>query len=67
MKSQDDDESQLKKMKPHVPGIVIFADHSKPLPWSLTYHAVVMFADISGILMQIQSVKIFVMHFFSVT
>ena len=49
----DDDEdlevqSKVKKMKPHVPGIVTFADHNRPLPWTVTYHAVVMFADISG-------------------
>ncbi|XP_052767837.1 adenylate cyclase type 10-like [Mya arenaria] len=43
-----EDYSKLKKMKPHVPGIVIFADHNRQLPWSVTYHAVVMFADISG-------------------
>jgi len=35
-------------MKPHVPGIVIFADHTRQLPWSVTYHSVVMFADMSG-------------------
>ncbi|KAL4238403.1 Adenylate cyclase type 10 [Mactra antiquata] len=46
--SEDEETSKLKKMKPHAPGIVIFADHSRPLPWSVTYHAVVMFADISG-------------------
>ncbi|XP_052249078.1 adenylate cyclase type 10-like [Dreissena polymorpha] len=46
---EDGDEiSNLKKMKPHVPGIVIFADHNRQMPWSVTYHAVVMFADISG-------------------
>lgn len=40
--------SKLKKMKPHAPGIVIFADHNRLMPWSVTYHAAVMFADISG-------------------
>lgn len=40
--------SKVKKMKPHVPGTVIFADHNRQLPWMATYHAVVMFADISG-------------------
>ncbi|KAK3591572.1 hypothetical protein CHS0354_041619 [Potamilus streckersoni] len=40
--------SKLKKMKPHVPGIIIFADHSRPLPWTVTYHACVIFADVSG-------------------
>ena len=40
--------SKVKKMKPHVPGIVTFADHNRKLPWTVTYHAVVMFADISG-------------------
>ena len=43
-----EENSQVKKMKPHVPGIVTFADHNRPLPWTVTYHAVVMFADISG-------------------
>jgi hypothetical protein len=47
--SDNDETSKLKKMKPHVPGIVIFADHNRPLPWSVTYHAVTLFADISGI------------------
>lgn len=46
--SDNDETSKLKKMKPHVPGIVIFADHSRPLPWSVTYHAVTLFADVSG-------------------
>ena len=47
---EDDSEvnSKVKKMKPHVPGIVTFADHNRPLPWTVTYHSVVMFADISG-------------------
>ena len=47
--SDNEETSKLKKMKPHVPGIVIFADHNRPLPWTVTYHAVTLFADVSGI------------------
>ena len=43
-----EEESILKKLTPHVPGIVTFADHAKKLPWSTTYTTVLMFADVSG-------------------
>ncbi|KAK3093152.1 hypothetical protein FSP39_011947 [Pinctada imbricata] len=43
-----EEESALRKLTPHVPGIVTFADHSKPLPWSTSYTTVLMFADVSG-------------------
>ncbi|KAJ8316976.1 hypothetical protein KUTeg_004880 [Tegillarca granosa] len=43
-----EEESALKKLTSHVPGIVTFADHNKALPWSSRYSTVLMFADISG-------------------
>nr|XP_022331897.1 adenylate cyclase type 10-like [Crassostrea virginica] len=43
-----EEESALKKLTPHVPGIVTFANHSRVLPWTTSYTTVLMFADISG-------------------
>ncbi|XP_062574125.1 adenylate cyclase type 10-like isoform X2 [Saccostrea cucullata] len=43
-----EEESALKKLTPHVPGIVTFANHSRALPWTTSYTTVLMFADISG-------------------
>ncbi|OWF53352.1 adenylate cyclase type 10-like isoform X2 [Mizuhopecten yessoensis] len=43
-----EEESILKKLTPHVPGVVTFADHNKPLPWTTEYRSVLVFADISG-------------------
>ncbi|KAL5008851.1 hypothetical protein ScPMuIL_014432 [Solemya velum] len=43
-----EESSLVKSMTPHVPGLVTFADHNQLLPWTTTYDAVVMFADISG-------------------
>ncbi|XP_060063755.1 adenylate cyclase type 10-like [Ylistrum balloti] len=43
-----EEESILKKLTPHVPGVVTFADHNKLLPWTTEYRSVLVFADISG-------------------
>lgn len=43
-----EEESILKKLTPHVPGVVTFADHNKILPWTTEYRSVLVFADISG-------------------
>lgn len=43
-----EEESILKKLTPHVPGVVTFADHNRRLPWTTEYRSVLVFADISG-------------------
>lgn len=40
------------KLYPHVPNLVTFVDHSKPMPWTKQVLGVLMFADISGKLTQ---------------
>lgn len=53
------DDSQINQLATHLPDMVVYADHSRNFPYQTTLQGVLMFLDISGLILYLQFIKIF--------